>query len=129
MAAAASTSSTPTASSSGRLFGHATAVLLGVLSLVGGVASFAKGLPPVMAVTLLAVGVLLFALAWRSWQYSRPAWSFLIALVGVFGTVMLFGAPKVAHLLGINLFAALVFPIVQGACVAALAGLGRDYRA
>ena len=121
----AAASSTP---SSGRLFGHVLAALIGVLAMVGGIASFAKSMPPVMAMTLVMVGVLLPVLAWRSWHHSRPAWSFLISTVAVLATVMFFGAPKVAHLLGIGLIPSLVFPAVQIACVVALAGLRNEYR-
>lgn len=128
MTDAVSTSFTPSASPGQRLFGHIVAVVLGLLSLVGGIASLAKDLPPVMGVTMLVVGVLLFLLVWKSWQYSRAAWSFLIAIVSVFAAVMFFGAPKVAHLLGIGLFSSLAFPAVQIACVVALAALRRDYR-
>jgi hypothetical protein len=128
MAEAVRTTSTPSASTNERLFGHGVAVLLGLLSLVGGVASLAKGLPPVMGVTMLVVGVIVPVLVWKSWGYSRAAWSFLIATIAVFAGVMLFGAPKIANVLGIDMVWALVFPAVEIACVVALASLRRDYR-
>jgi hypothetical protein len=128
MAEAVQTSSTPSASSGARLFGHITAVLLGVLSIIAGFTALTKPLPATLGVTLLVLGVLLPVLAWKSLQHSRTAWSFLISTVAVLATVMFFGAPKIAHVLGINLVASLAFPAVQIACVIALAGLRREYR-
>ena len=128
MAEAVRTTSSPSASSNQRLVGHIAAVLLGVLSLVGGIASLAKSLPPVMGVTLLVIGVIVPLLAWKSWSYSRAAWSFLIAIIAVFAGVMLFGAPKIATVLGIDMVWALVFPAAEVATVVALASARDDYR-
>jgi hypothetical protein len=111
-----------------QITGHGLAALMGVASLVGGFASLAKDLPPVMGVTMLVVGVLLPWLVWKSLHLSRAAWSFLIATVAVFGVVCLFGAPKIRNLLGIDLGLALIIPAIQTACVIALAKLHGDYR-
>lgn len=108
--------------------GHGLAAVMGLASLVGGIAAFAKGLPPVMAVTMLFVGALLPWLTWKSLHHSRAAWSFLIATVAVFGAVCLFGAPKIRHVLGVDLGVALLIPFVQVACVVMLSMLRDDYR-
>jgi hypothetical protein len=118
----------PTASRGQRQLAHGLAALIGILSFVAGIASIATGQQPVLSVTLLVTGALMGLLVWKSLHYSRPAWSFLIAIASVLGTVMLFGAPKVASLVGIQLFMAFVFPALQVACVVALAGLRHDYR-
>lgn len=111
-----------------RLIGHGLAVLTGIAAIVGGIASFAKGLQPVMATTLLVVGVLMPVLAYKSLQGARSAWSFLVAFAAVFGIVTFFGAPKVRHLLDINLWHALIIPGVQTVCVIALSMLRGEYR-
>ena len=111
-----------------QLMGHGLAALMGVASLVGAMAAFAKGMNGVMAMTLLVVGLLIPWLTWKSLHLSRAAWSFLIAIVAVFGLVCLFGAPKIRHLLGIDLGFALVIPALQAACVIALAKLGSEYQ-
>ena len=111
-----------------QLMGHGLAVLMGVAALVGGIAAFAKGMQPVMGVTLLVLGGLIPWLTWKSLHLSRPAWSFLIAIVGVIGLVCLFGAPKIRHLLGVDLGFAMIIPCLQLACVIALAKLGSEYQ-
>ncbi len=110
-----------------RLIGHGLSVVMGLASLVGGVASLAKGLPPVMGVTMLVLGVLMPVVTWKSLQRSRSAWAFLIALVAVFGFVTFFGAPKVRHLLGIGLWHALIIPGLQIVSVIALSMLRDEY--
>ena len=112
-----------------QLMGHGLAALLGLAALVGGIAAFATGLPPVMAMTMVVVGILMPWLTWKSLHLSRAAWSFLIATVSVFGIVCLFGAPKIRHLLGVDLGLALVIPAIQTACVIALAKLSGEYKA
>ena len=77
-----------------RVIGHGLALLISVASIVGGIAGFATGKPAVMNMTLMILGGMLPVLAWWSWCRSRAAWSFLIALVAVFGAVTFFGAPK-----------------------------------
>ena len=111
-----------------QLMGHGLAVLMGIAALVGGIAAFAKGMQPVMGVTLLALGGLIPWLTWKSLHLSRPAWSFLMSIVGVIGLVCLFGAPKIRHVLGIDLGFALIIPSLQLACVIALAKLGSEYQ-
>jgi hypothetical protein len=111
-----------------REIGHALATLLGMASLAAGIAAIDKGMPPVMSVTLLIVGTLELALAWGSWQRIRAAWAFLIAMVGVFGAVDLFGAPKVRGLLGVGLWTAMILPSIQVVTVVALASLRKQYQ-
>jgi hypothetical protein len=110
-----------------QVMGHGLAALMGVASLVGGM-PFAKGMNPVMATTMLFIGGLIPWLTWKSLHFSRAAWSFLIAIVAVFGLVCLFGAPKIRHLLGVDLGFALIIPSLQLACVIALAKLGSEYQ-
>jgi hypothetical protein len=111
-----------------QLTAHGLAAAMGVASLVGAFAAFAKGLNPVMAVTLLALGVLLPWLAWGSLHKSRAAWSFLIATVSVFGAVTLFGSPKIRDLLDVDLGVAALIPFAQIGCVVMLSLLSDDYK-
>jgi hypothetical protein len=111
-----------------RAIGHGIAALMGIASLVGGIAALAKGLPPVMGMTMLVVGGVLPWLTWLSLQRSRTGWAFLIAVVSVFGAVCFFGAPKVRHLLGIGLWHALIIPGLQIVCVIALSMLRGEYK-
>jgi hypothetical protein len=111
-----------------RLIGHGLAFAMGAASVVGGIASLSTGLPPVMGTTMLVLGGLLPALAVKSLQHSRAAWSFLIAVVAVFAAVCFFGAPKIRHLLGINLWSAMIFPGLQIVAVIALSMLRNEYR-
>jgi hypothetical protein len=112
-----------------RAIGHGLAFVMGVASIVGGIAAFAKGLPPVMATTLVVTGALVPVLAARSLlAHSRGAWSFLIAIMSVFACVYFFGAPKIRHLLDIGLWHAMIIPGLQIVCVIALAMLRGEYR-
>src|SRR5262249_51064822 len=70
-----------------RVLAHGLAAVVGVANVIGGVAAFANGRPPVMAMTLLISGSLLPLLAWRSWRHSRAAWSFLIGVLAVLALV------------------------------------------
>jgi hypothetical protein len=111
-----------------REIGHALATLLGLASLAAAYGAFDKGMPMVMGVTLLVVGVLMPALAYGSWKHSRASWAFLIALVAVFGGVDLFGAPKVRGLLGVGLWTAMILPGLQFVTVYALTSLRGQYQ-
>lgn len=111
-----------------RLIGHGLAFLVGFASLAGGIAAFAKGLPPVMAVTMLITGVMLPVLVYRSLMHSRAAWSFLIGIMSVFACVYFFGAPKIRHLLGLGLWHVMIIPGLQIVCVMALAMVRGEYR-
>lgn len=111
-----------------RTVGHGLAVLIGIAAIVGGIASFVKDLQPVVAITLLVVGVVMPTLAYHSIHRRRVPWAFTIAFASVFGCVTLFGAPKVRTLLGINMWYALIIPGVQIICVVALSMLRDEYR-
>ena len=86
-------------------------------------------LPAVMIAVLFAVGVLLPTLAHFSWRGSRAAWSFLIAIIAVFGTVTFFGSPKVRNVLGVGFWTAMILPGIQYVAMSALWMLRDSYRA
>ncbi len=110
-----------------RLFGHALTVVVGVCSLVAGVAAIRADLPGVLGATLLILGGLLPVLAHFSWRYSRAAWSVMISTLVVFGAVTFFGLPKIAGVLHVHMVVALVIPIVLIAGVLALANVRGEY--
>lgn len=111
-----------------RLIGHGIAVVVGIASIVGGVAALTTTMPGVVGATLLVVGLTMPVLTWLSLSHSRSAWAFLIALLAVLGTVTFFGAPKVRHVLDIGLWHALIIPGVQIVGVIALSMLRGEYR-
>ena len=110
------------------MFAHGLAALIGLAAFVAGVMALAKGLTPVLGVTLLVVGGMLPTLAHFSWRFSRAAWSVIISTLCVFAAVTFFGAPKVAAVLHVGLAIAFVIPIVQVVAVIFLADLRPDYR-
>jgi hypothetical protein len=112
-----------------KLVGHITALVLGLGALFAGYESFTAHLPGVMIAVLIVVGVLLPTLAHFSWRGSRAAWSFLIAIIAVFGTVTFFGSPKVRNVLGVGFWTAMILPGVQYVAMSALWMLRDDYRA
>src|SRR5437868_4332277 len=111
-----------------RATGHVLAFLVGLAALVGGIAGLVSPLPTVMGMTLLATGLVLPILTWRSLAYSRGGWAFMISLLAVLGTVTFFGAPKISHVLGIPLGAAFLLPLIMDTAVVALAQVRADYR-
>jgi len=111
-----------------KLVGHITAVVLGLGALFAGYESLSTHLPAVMVAVLFAVGVLLPTLAHFSWRGSRAAWSFLIAIIAVFGTVTFFGSPKVRNVLGVGFWTAMILPGIQYVAMSALWMLRDDYR-
>ena len=115
--------------SGARAVGHSLAFLVGVASLIGGIAGLASRLPKTMGATLLVLGLLLPLLAWFSLQKSRAAWAFAVAVLAVFAVVTFFGAPKIAHVLGVPLGLAAVIPVVMTVAVVALSQARGDYRA
>ncbi len=112
-----------------RIIGHATAVLFGLAGLFAGYESATHSMPSVMTAVLLVVGVLLPLLAHFSWRHSRVAWAYLCSLLGVFGIVTFFGAPKVRDVLGISLAAAMVIPVLMFVALGALTMCRTEYRA
>jgi len=110
-----------------KLVGHITAVVLGLGALVAGVEAYSSHLPAVMIAVLITVGVLLPTLAHFSWRGSRGAWSFLIAIIAVFGTVTFFGSPKVRNVLGVGFWSAMIIPAIQYVAMSALWMVRGDY--
>jgi hypothetical protein len=108
--------------------GHVLAAMLGLASIVAGIAAMVKGLPGIMSYTLLIFGAVLPPLAILSWQRSRAAWSFVISICAVFALITLFGAPKVESLLGVPLAAAMTLPVLYTIVVILLAAGGDAYR-
>jgi hypothetical protein len=112
-----------------RTIGHVAAALLGLANVIAALVSFGAGLTPVLGFALLIGGGAMVALAYFSYfKKSRAAWAFLAALAGVFGTCLLFGAPKVRSLVGIGLWTALIFPGLQFVTMSALMMIRGDYR-
>lgn len=108
--------------------GHGLAVIVGAASFVAGIVALVKGLPGVMGVTMVIVGLMLPALAHFSWRFSRAAWATMISTLCVFAAVTLFGSPKIANTIHIELGIALLIPIVQVAAVILLAKIRDEYR-
>ena len=111
-----------------REIGHGLATITGIAAVVGAVAAAWSGMPAVLPVVLFVCGGAMPYLAYRSWEGSRVAWSFLTTICGVLGVCMLFGAPKVKNLLHIGLWPALVFPGILAATTVALAIQHATYR-
>ena len=111
-----------------RTIGHAIASIMGLVSIVAAIGAFARGMTPVLPVTLLVIGGLLPALVMFSMKTSRAAWAFLTSLCGVYGTVLLFGAPKLRGLLDIGLWTALIIPGMLAVATASLVMSRADYR-
>ncbi|MBX3159232.1 MAG: hypothetical protein KF773_24905 [Deltaproteobacteria bacterium] len=112
-----------------KLVGHGLAAAAGVASLAAAFGALGRDMPLVLPVTLLVLGGTLPALAYYSMQKrARSAWSFLIAICGVFGLVLLFGAPKVRGLLGMSLWTALIIPGLLAVATVALSLVRNDYQ-
>jgi uncharacterized membrane protein HdeD (DUF308 family) len=108
--------------------GHGLAVIVGLAAFIAGVVAIVKSLPIVLGVTLLVLGGMLPVVAHFSWRMSRAAWSVMISTLCVFAAVTLFGSPKIAGIMHIDLGIALLIPIVQVAAVIVLAQIRADYR-
>jgi hypothetical protein len=112
-----------------RVIGHLAAGLLGLSNVIAAIVSFAGGLTPVLGIALFIGGGTMIALAYFSYFHkSRAAWAFLAAICGVFGTCLLFGAPKVRSVVGIGLWTALIFPGLNYVAMTALIMLRGEYR-
>ncbi|MEZ4367677.1 MAG: hypothetical protein R2939_15585 [Kofleriaceae bacterium] len=95
---------------------------LGVANLVAAASGWrAEAVPPLLVATLLVVAALL---AWWGIAFARrgdrAAWAGLVAVCGVFALVTFFGAPKVASLLGVSIWGALIAPATYLAAMMAL---------
>jgi hypothetical protein len=111
-----------------RAIGHLIGLITGLTAFVGGIAALAQGMPYVMGVTLLVLGVVAPVLAYYSFQRSRAAWAVLIAILAVFTLVTFFGAPKVRGVLHIGLWSALIAPGLMLVAVIALSMVRAEYR-
>lgn len=111
-----------------RQIGHLLAVLFGAGYLVAVLVGLAAGMPGALAVTWLVAGGLLIVLGWQSYvRRSRAAWSVIVAICGVFAVCELFGAPKIAHALGISLWLAMSLPGLKVVATFALIAVRDDY--
>lgn len=110
-----------------RWFGHGIPAVAGLASLVAAFASWSAGLQPTLWIALLIVGMLLPAVTWLSFQKSRAAWSFLVALCSVLALMLLFGAPKVRGIVGVGLWHTLILPGMLAVGAMALVMVHRDY--
>lgn len=111
------------------VIGHGLATLIGVAMALTGIVTITKGLPLVVPMSLVILGGVVAVTAVVSWRYfSRAAWSVLISTLCVFAAVTFFGSPKIANLLHLKIWLAMVIPIVQVVAVIMLADLRREYR-
>jgi hypothetical protein len=102
-----------------RIGAHLLAAVLGLCNIVAGVGSLLTGLPVVLGIVQLIAGALMPVLAWFSYRRVRAPWAFLVAMCGVFAVVDMFGAPKIGHVLAINLWTTMIIPgLYAVACVA-----------
>jgi hypothetical protein len=111
-----------------RILGHVLPVVLGVGSFGAGCVSFSRGMPGALSAALLVVGGLLPFLAYRSWNRSRAAWAFLIAICSVYAVVLFFGAPTVHRLLGLGLWTTLILPGLNLVAFVSLIQIRANYR-
>ncbi len=111
-----------------RLVAHVLPLLVSLAAFVAAALGYSKGLHVVLPVTLLAVGVLLPLLTWKSYERSRAGWSFLAGMIATLAVVMLFGSTKIRNISGIGLWYAMVIPGLLGVGTAALAMIRRQYR-
>ncbi|MBA3820064.1 MAG: hypothetical protein H0X17_14310 [Deltaproteobacteria bacterium] len=111
-----------------RWVGHIVPAVVGLTSLYMSYASWTRDLQPTLVITLATMGVLLPVVTWLSFQKSRAAWSFLVALCTVLGLILIFGAPKLRGLMGIGLWHALILPGLLAVGAIGLVMVRADYR-
>jgi hypothetical protein len=109
-----------------RAVAYGGSALAGAASLIAVPFAFAFGV--VLPFTLLTVAGAYGVLIWRTLQGSRAAWSCLVAITVVYAVVMLFGAPKIGHLVDAGLWRALIAPGLLGVATAALTMLRGRFR-
>jgi hypothetical protein len=107
---------------------HALAAGTACAEFVFGMLALRHWLPPVLGCALVIAGALGGWLVVMSWNGTRSAWAFAIALAVVLGVCMLFGAPKVRSQLGIGLWTALIYPGLKFVDAVALTALRERYR-
>ena len=104
-----------------------TLVAAGV-AVVGAVESYLAGLPSVLAVALLGIAVILFALGWSAARNrDRAAWAFLATLSWVLVIFTFFGAPLVRTRAGIDLWPVMLVPALFVIIAVGLYRLKPDY--
>jgi len=112
-----------------RVISHISAAILGLANVIAGLISLGSGLTPVLGLALVIGGGTMVALAYFSYyRRSRAAWAFLASLTFVFGTCLLFGAPKVRALVGIGLWTAMIFPGLKFVTMVGLFMIRGEYR-
>jgi hypothetical protein len=111
-----------------RIAGHAIGVAMGIGSFIAGCIAASRGLPGALIGAEIVLGALMPFLAFRSWQGSRAAWSFLIAMCGVYAIVLFFGAPTVHRVLGVGLWTSLILPGLNIVALVSLIQLRANYR-
>lgn len=111
-----------------RELGHGIASLAGLGSLYAAYGAYSRDMPGVLTVALVVLGLMFPLLVWRSLLRSRAAWATLTSLCAVYGTVLLFGAPKVRGILGVGLWTALIIPGLLAVATVAMAMVRDDYR-
>lgn len=87
------------------------AAVLGLVALVGAMASLQHGLPHLLALAMGTFGLVQCLLCWGAIGGSRAAWSFLVSVVAISAVLTFLGSTKVAHALGVPLAAALILPL------------------
>ena len=109
-----------------RAVAHGVAGVAALLSLVAAPYTMQYGLALAFALGVVAgTFVLLIRFSLRK---SRAAWACLAALCAVYALVLLFGAPKIRHLVGIGMWIAMIAPGLLGVATAALRSIRDDYR-
>lgn len=111
-----------------RLLGHALAAAFGIGAIVAGVAAISRNMHPVLPAALIAAGIMLDILVWRSFERSRVAWAFLIGMTATLAAVLLFGSTKVRSVFDVGLWTALIIPGLLTVTTVALAMVRDDYR-
>ncbi|HWO22246.1 MAG TPA: hypothetical protein VNO30_25985 [Kofleriaceae bacterium] len=108
-----------------RAFAHSAAAGAGLLALVAAPFAMRYG---VLGVALLIVAGAFGFLTRLSLRRSRAAWACLAAMCAVSSVVLLFGAPKIRHLVGIGMWIAMIAPGLLAAATVALSQIRDDYR-
>jgi hypothetical protein len=110
-----------------RIGPHMLATVLGLGTIVSGIATLVTGMPVVLATSQLVAGALMPILAWHSYRGARAPWAFLVAICGTFAVVALFGAPRIGTILSVNLWTTMIIPGLYVVGMVRLIQLRGDY--